>query len=301
MTRACVRLLDDDDTADHRALCEGGHRESCVALAKTVIDTDNDAALALHEQACLMGSTDGCKQAGVLLSKRTPDGGELAPRALELYQRAAAMGNRPSGFYVGRRYANGNGVPQDRDAALPWLREACADEWIEACELLATLHRDGHVEPKGLDAGAEHLGGPCRAGNLHACEEWGEFLTPAQMQVGVGDPACVSSEVTDGLRRACEAGRGHACYTLSIRLRVAFFEELDEVGSFDAARAGCAEDIAPACSHAAWHWDHGTTVVDRAEAERALDRACQLNAELCPLVELRSWSLKLHDITGGWL
>ncbi|MFT5454977.1 MAG: TPR repeat protein [Myxococcota bacterium] len=298
---ACQKGLEDDDLEGHRSLCDAGYAPACTALGAALESDHPDESLALRQQACDMGHASGCVRAGVYLGEQSPEEGPVDPRTLELYARAASMGDLAAALYLGRRYRNGDGVEADAATATAWLEPACARERIDACLELARMHRDGDLDPPTVAAGAARLAAPCDAGNMYACERWGRFLTPSRSDPGFGDPDGFDPAATDALRRACDADRSEACFALAIRLHLPAFGAFDEAGAFDAARKACDADHAAACDHVAWHWDHGTTEVDREAAAAALSKACDLGRTgACKHLELRPALLLLDAWVPQW-
>lgn len=64
------------------------------------------------------------------------------PRAFELMLQEANLGNPHAQYTVGYMYYNGQGVKEDMDQALKWIRQAAAEGDARALEALGTLAKE---------------------------------------------------------------------------------------------------------------------------------------------------------------
>lgn len=100
----------------------------------------------------------------------------------------------------------GNGVPKDRNAAVPFLRRGCMGGAPQGCFLLAEASRKGEGgEPKAPEKARRLYKMGCDGGDPMSCYGLGVAL-----QDGIGGPKDRKGAVAP-FDRACKGGLQEAC------------------------------------------------------------------------------------------
>lgn len=87
----------------------------------------------------------------VLLASLYNDGTRVPQnfeRAVELYQKAAGLGDLTAMGHLGAMYGNGRGVTRDVNEAENWYKKACEKGDFRSCAVLATVLADGGWDGK---------------------------------------------------------------------------------------------------------------------------------------------------------
>lgn len=229
--------------------CDGGAGDACYHLGLlthngTGVAADLPAAYALYEKACLRyDHADGCFEAGAILALDQLQGdlAKLEPMA----QRACTL-SRTRCDLLGYIISNGRGVREDKATGLGWYDVACADGNGLACYWLGVKYANGEgiaasatlavtAWEKGCElseasscalAGKYHFWGdeasglaktPARAFELfhlgclrndhESCEWAGELLNDGTDGTGVPNP----TQAILYFEAGCSLGRGQSC------------------------------------------------------------------------------------------
>jgi uncharacterized protein len=130
----------DLSDSDKRSYWSDG--QPCQNLARALesgdrIPQDLARALAFHEDACEKKRPGGCVAAARLLRKQ---GGFDASRVISLYKKGCSgYQSAEACVELGDLYRHGNGIPQDREAALEWYRSACTGGFVPGCRAVSEL------------------------------------------------------------------------------------------------------------------------------------------------------------------
>ena len=90
-------------------------------------------------------------------------------RAAECYRVAAERGLPEAMYNHATRLALGEGIPEDKAAALAWLRRAAATGFAKAENFVGSFHEDGWATPRDLLAAAQCYKRAAEGGDFRGC------------------------------------------------------------------------------------------------------------------------------------
>lgn len=117
-------------------------------------------------------------------------------RAAESFRVAAERGLDWAMYNYATLLALGDGVPQDKPAALAWLRRAAALGNAKAINFIGSFHEDGWVVEQDMAAAAEQYARAAQGGDFRGC------FNHARMLIAAGD----CTEALPWLARIRESG-----------------------------------------------------------------------------------------------
>lgn len=220
-------------------LCDRGHRESCVWVARSYREDDagdaqslnawrracllQDArgcriageavedqspaqAIAVHRMGCALGDGDSCGRLGLLLV-----GKERATDALEPLDRGCAAGMSAACVKVGLMRLEGQLVEPDPVRARRDLRAGCPEEGErspDACSALGRIYEDGFGVDRDRAIAAGFYRHACRADHMQSCFRLGESVMGLQR---ASQSETLLAWALDGFVKACDSGIEQAC------------------------------------------------------------------------------------------
>ena len=137
-------------------------------------------------------------------------------QALELYKRAADLGNRKAMYLLGCHYREGDVVTRNKQEAAGWFRRAAAKGYAKAQHALGNLYDDSECMPQDLTKAIYWWERAARQGDALAAYNIGLMHIN-----GVGvlrDPI----EAVYWIRKSAKAGDSHSCYVMGLMYHVGF-------------------------------------------------------------------------------
>ena len=125
------------------------------------------------------GFSELLPEQALLLLGNMYEEGRVVPRdyqkAVELYQKAAALGNATACNNLGYMYHNGYWVPQDYQKAAEWYQKAAALGNATACDNLGDMYYNGYWGIQSYQKAAEWYHKAAALGNATACDKIGDM------------------------------------------------------------------------------------------------------------------------------
>jgi hypothetical protein len=165
----------------------------------------SEKASFLFRKACEQHEVAGCASyAELLLQEAGVRNPELADRAIRLLGSACNNGSFRACYRLGVAIADGIGVEQRAEQAVPYLRYACGYKLAVACDKLAELLDSGNVGTNFSEA-VSLSQFSCDKGVGASCARLSRYY---EHGVGVARDVEKAREL---LRRACRLGAQGAC------------------------------------------------------------------------------------------
>jgi uncharacterized protein len=169
---------------------EAGVAEAQAVYGQMLLDTgDAPAGFAWFNKAAAQGHLMALNMVG-----RCYDlGWGIAankPRAAECFRIAAERGLDWAMYNYATALALGDGVPEDKSAALAWFERAAALGNAKAVNYIGSFHEDGWVVPRDMAKAAECYAKAAEGGDFR-----GQF-NHARMLAGAGDVAAARHWLT---------------------------------------------------------------------------------------------------------
>lgn len=134
---------------------------------------------------------------------------DLGYDLLEL-SRLAEQGDSRAAFFVGRRFATGDGVARDYGEAVRWFKRASDDDLAEAQYWLGIMHAQGHGVPRSNERAAAWFKRAAEQGLADAQHAYGTLL----LRDAKNDRR--RAQAAEWLRKAARQGLAKAQYNLGV-------------------------------------------------------------------------------------
>lgn len=124
--------------------CDVGHGESCSRLAVKYregdgVEKDPDEVMRLLSKGCDGSHGPSCGRLAEIYKKGESEQSADPAKAIELYQRACALRDPISCFFIAKAYQSGEGLPEKATLALDNYKFACDAGVVEGCEAIPTV------------------------------------------------------------------------------------------------------------------------------------------------------------------
>lgn len=134
---------------------------------------------------------------------------DLGYDLLEL-SRLAEQGDSRAAFFIGRRFATGDGVARDYGEAVDWFKRAADDDLAEAQYWLGIMHAQGHGVPRSNERAAAWFRRAAEQGLADAQHAYGTLM----LREAADDRR--RKQAADWLRKAARQGLAKAQYNLGV-------------------------------------------------------------------------------------
>ncbi|WP_218920225.1 tetratricopeptide repeat protein [Chondromyces crocatus] len=276
------------------AACAEGDAPSCSRAADLVMRERARGpqrvavAATMHDRACTLGFTPGCRELGRLLERGVS--GTLKSdidKAFDLQDRTCGAGDAAACAELGRMALSAPARAAVQWNGLELLERACEGGDGPGCRRLAHAVAFGQGTPvdaararKLLQRGVTVSAAACDTGDLRACVQLGRALLEGEGTRPDGVRAAAL------LGRACEEGNPDGCHWLGVyHGRVA---TPDRALATALHRQACEEGSALGCQGLGDALVRGSgTRRDVAQGEALCHRACDASAEACDTVSAR--------------
>jgi TPR repeat protein len=184
--------------------------KAMMARGVEAYDAHNDSvALDIFRKAAAIGDVDAMMYLGVMYGTGRGVGRDYAV-AMDWFRRAAEAGNSQAMCNIGLLYLQGDGVPKSSTEAMSWFRKAAAFGNAEAMFNVGVLYRDGLGVPVDYAGAMKWFRTADGAGDITAPNAIGVLY-----QLGLG-VSVDYGEAMNWYRRAAEAGSDTAMYNIGV-------------------------------------------------------------------------------------
>ena len=231
---------------------------------------DPDAEIKQLEEACATGTVGSCAELG----KRYADGSGVPPdvtRAAFFYDKACAGGDGDSCTLLGIAYHEGRGVARNAERATASFARACGLGGAASCGNFGLALVNGDGVAKDAPRAFAYFQVACKSGSAASCSSLG-----AAYSMGVGVKAN-AGRAKRWFKKSCDANDAGGCYNLGVVYDQGLGVRKDPARAAALYIGACDQNDGAACGNLGMLVQNGSGIAkDAVRAGQLFRKSCEL-------------------------